>query len=346
MSDRTDKKSTGTYVLNVCLVLAGVLIAVMAAEGIVRVFFPHTRDHVVPAGLFKFDNDLGWKLSRNVKFVHRTRYFDVAYETNQFGFRDRQRTRERTQGTYRILFFGDSHIFGWGIERDRRFSDLMESDGGNLEILNLAVPGYGLDQQVVSYFLNGKSFDANEIVFFVSPNTLWRMDTNFLFSKYKPKFQLRPGGELDLEPIPKGKNSLLSAVYSVLSPLYLPYFIQKRMGQIRRLTDRQKRAPPPTRSRRAIPGALPFAGIGQLATAVLRKAKREAERRNQKLSIFTNLGKKLAEELWAFCRAEGISLYTTLPKGDDERFGRHDRHWNVQTNKNLALEMLGKISVR
>jgi len=330
-------KKFRTYALNVGLVLAGLLVALALAEGFVRVFYPHSRDHVVPSGLFAFDNDLGWRMTGNGTFVHRSRYFEVAYRTNQSGYRDRPRQRETTPGKYRILLYGDSQIFGWGVEQSKRMSDLLEIDIENLEFLNLAVPGYGLDQQVLSYLLDGKSFEADEVLFYVSPNTLLRMRKNFMYSKYKPQFKILPGDKLEVVPIPKRNNAVLGVIYNTLSPFYLPYFVQRKLARIRSSADMPKQ-----HSKR---NEQSNSGIGQLDKLVLRKAKRRAGQRNQKLSIIANLNGESEAALKEFCRSEGISFYAIAPRRDTGRFGPHDPHWNVKGNMIFASEMMRMITV-
>jgi len=339
MPERTAKrsKSAKTYALNVCLVLASVVVAVIVAEVCVRFFYPYTRDHVVPAGLFRLNTDLGWSLTSNAMRVHRTRYFETAYETNRFGYRDKPRGRERTPGTYRILLYGDSQIFGWGVELGKRMSDLLEQDIENLEVWNLAVPGYGLDQQIVSYHLDGGSFDADEVLLFVSAKTLWRMRKSFLYAKYKPQFYIGSEGTLEILPIPEGRNAALSAIYRTISPLYLPYFLQRKLSQLRSSADMRKPGPNAKRS----------LGVefGQLERRVLRKAKTTAESRNQKLSIIANLNESLMKALKQFCRAEGIAVYGIASRSGAERFGPHDWHWNVAGNKNMAAEIQAMITL-
>ena len=47
--------------------------------------------------------------------IHHSRYFDVTYSINALGLRDGPRTIVKHLGTDRILLYGDSVIFGWGI---------------------------------------------------------------------------------------------------------------------------------------------------------------------------------------------------------------------------------------
>jgi hypothetical protein len=163
-------KAIKKHLSQFCLVLAGCCIALLLAEGFVRVFYPYSRDHVIPGGLFEIDNYLGWKLQAGKNAIHHSRYFDVVYSINALGYRDKPRNPSKDENIYRILLYGDSQVFGWGVPEDQRFSNVVEDQKQSLEIWNLAVPGYGVDQQILSYEKRGKSFSADEVIFFFWQN--------------------------------------------------------------------------------------------------------------------------------------------------------------------------------
>jgi hypothetical protein len=317
------------YFVNFCLVLASIAVSLVLAEGFVRVFYSHVKDHVTPAGLFQIDDRLGWKLTSGGSFVHSSRYFEVDYTINRFGFRDRQREASNDGRRHRIVIFGDSQIFGWGVAGDKRFSALMESEGKNLEVLNLAVPGYGIDQQFLSYTEDAQVFEPDEAIIFVSPSTLGRMKTGYIYSKYKPRFTVEPDGALRLIPVPDTGNDLQRIFYKLLSPLYLPYFVDRIFTQVRasRKSDDEG-------------GAAPKLTFGDLEKAVLRRAKQFALDKNQKLSVLVNLNEELSNEVRKFCRREGISFYETSARGKEYQLGEFDPHWSARANELIAREIL------
>jgi lysophospholipase L1-like esterase len=68
---------------------------------------------------------------------------DVVYEIDAAGFRDADRERPEPAGASRILVFGDSIAFGWGVPLEASFPRRVEAlipDGW--QVLNLAVNGY------------------------------------------------------------------------------------------------------------------------------------------------------------------------------------------------------------
>jgi hypothetical protein len=96
-------KSMRKHISNLFLLLISCCVALLLAEVLVRIFDPHARDSVIPGRLFTIDDDLGWKFHPKKSARHRTRYFDVVYDINSFGFRDRPRETAKDSSTHRIL---------------------------------------------------------------------------------------------------------------------------------------------------------------------------------------------------------------------------------------------------
>ena len=69
--------------------------------------------------------------------------------SNSLGFRSDEITTIKDKNTYRILIFGDSSSFGWGVDQDRMFSALLKNElaaaanqvGKKIEVGNFAIPG-------------------------------------------------------------------------------------------------------------------------------------------------------------------------------------------------------------
>jgi hypothetical protein len=84
-------------------------------------------------------------------------------------------------------------------------TDIVESSRKGWEVWNLAVPGYRLDQQILSYEQTDEHFHADEVVFFLSRATLRRSRTSYIYAKYKPLFEPDGGGGLKLAFLPRGR---------------------------------------------------------------------------------------------------------------------------------------------
>ena len=314
-------------------------VAVGLAEGMVRIFAPHIRDGAVPGGMFEIDPYLGWRLKPAIERRHHTRSFDVVYSINSLGFRDPARTIARATGNRRVLFFGDSYIFGWGVAQDQRASSLVEAASPSTEVWNMAVPGYGLDQEVLSYELNPGLRNATDVIFHVSTYTLSRTQTSFIFKKNKPRFVFDSAGQLEQVPIRESSSARVSVVYRILSPLYLPYFVDE---QIKRLKGRDS-----VRARARDESFPVEPGIVRLEKALLLKARAIADDRNQRMFVLASLPEPSAKELKDFCDRNRITLvmvpWAVTPPS--LVLGKYDGHWNSSAHRLVAAPLVAQLRV-
>ena len=308
------------------IVLFGAGIALFSAETWVRVFHPEARDHAVPSGLIRMDADLGWSLTPGAEGIHRSRHFTVTYVINSLGFRDEPRDVARAAGVWRILLYGDSQVFGWGIPLKERFSNRLEND--RRQVWNLAVPGYGLDQEMLAYRRDGRELRADEVVFYVSSVTLNRLTKSYVYKKYKPRLRLDVNGGLILEPIPKAGLGATDVLYRVLSPLYLPYFLERRFA------GQQDELSAPT-----------DLNFSDLAKRLLLEAQSDATRTHQPMTVLSNLPPAVRGQLRAFCTQHGMGLLEIALEGRSEplKLGDDDPHWNERANRIVAQQLSSQL---
>ncbi len=106
--------------------------------------------------------------------------FRVHYKINKFGMRDKEYSLEKPRDKTRIVAMGDSFTFGEGVPYGRRFSDILEAEGSDTEVLNLGVPGYGLDQTLQMFHFHGRHFEPDAVLIFMHKPLFQR--------KHVPKF--------------------------------------------------------------------------------------------------------------------------------------------------------------
>lgn len=328
--------------IKLALLSGGCVVGFLCAEAAVRIFFPHARDHVVPAGLFRIDENLGWVLVPQQAGIHRSRDFEVEYRSNELGFRDPDRDVRRTPGTYRILVYGDSQVFGWGLPATQRFTNLLESRIESTEIWNLGVPGYGLGQQVVAYETAGVHCSADEVCFFVDSSTLFRIPAETIYRKPKPRFRLDVAGNLQLDPVDAKSSLVAGTLYPLLSPFHLPYFIDRRLQIVR-----QSRARNTPSSLRAGPS------FDDLARKILLRAKKRADSLGQRACILagpfdaSSSSQRNVEmsEVRAFADQSGLALLEIRvdPLNENLIFWLHDRHWNRQANERIGEQLYNQL---
>jgi hypothetical protein len=101
----------------------------------------------------RYDPLLGWVNKedyRDVVRVEEGNSFSVTH--NSRGMRDRERQAGRPPGIgKRILAFGDSFVWGFGVADDEVFTRAMERMDTTLDVLNFGVSGYGTDQDIPAW---------------------------------------------------------------------------------------------------------------------------------------------------------------------------------------------------
>lgn len=203
--------------------LTGILVVLALLEIAVRLLLPAPIDLLQLSefveserGKFaQYDQTLGWTGKPDV--TGDFQWVDTSHQVvqNRYGFRG----TEHQQGTSerrRILVLGDSFVWGFGVEEDEIFTSVMEqSAGGNLEVVNCGVSGYGNDQEYLLWKEHGWKWQPDEVVLVITPYT--DIVDNLFPTRYgyaKPRFlpQLAPEGQtggppvwkLDNVPVPRG----------------------------------------------------------------------------------------------------------------------------------------------
>jgi hypothetical protein len=129
---------------------------------------------------------------------------EIEIHTNSAGFRGaREYALKKPAGIYRILVLGDSFPFGFGVADSDAFPAVLESRDKTLEVINLSVPGYGIDQMLMAWRTIGAFYEADSVLIGVFPEDFWRATRSFADSGHaKPYFTLSAKKELQLHNVP------------------------------------------------------------------------------------------------------------------------------------------------
>jgi hypothetical protein len=176
-----------------------------------RVFWhmlDRTWGFVVPQQIGRLDPELGWSLKPGAEAWSKATGLKVKYAINSLGYRGPEVSREKPQGTFRIVVLGDSHAFGFGIPEGQRFSNLLQGYFKNLEVVNLAVSGYGLDQMLLRLKRDGFPLKPDLVICYVPHFGDFRHMTDKLWGLGKPRFLDKDGG-LSLVNCPVANNQPL-----------------------------------------------------------------------------------------------------------------------------------------
>jgi lysophospholipase L1-like esterase len=151
----------------------------------------------------RLDPDLGWSGRPGATGRVTDGKLDYAVELNSQGFRDPERTLAKPPGTKRVLALGDSVTWGWGVEFGQRFTDLLEQRlGPGVEVLNLACPGYGTDQQYWTLIDRGLAYDPDLVLVCFIANDVPEAKQNERYDMRKPRFVRADDGKWRVEGRP------------------------------------------------------------------------------------------------------------------------------------------------
>ena len=123
--------------------------------------------------------------------------YDWENHINSLGFRGRECTVQKAPDTKRIIFLGDSVVYGYGLNEEETLPRQLERDynrnGQKVEVLNLGVSGYETQQAVeffkeiglkfkpdivvMGYTLNDSRYASMELDFF-NDHAAWKVNTD------------------------------------------------------------------------------------------------------------------------------------------------------------------------
>jgi hypothetical protein len=138
-------KAAGNWLLSFATV-ALLALGLLAAELILRVVNPgYLQELYAEESSNVYSETYGWRPRAGFKGTEDGRRLTI----NRRGYRGPEHPYERTPGRTRVVIVGDSISFGEGVDDERTFSALLESRSSKLEVVNLAVGGYGTDQELI-----------------------------------------------------------------------------------------------------------------------------------------------------------------------------------------------------
>ncbi len=184
----TIRKKIGFII--VCIILG---LSVIEFTTRVAILFNHTLEPMVPLGIGRFDERFGWSLrpfSRGTS--HRTGY-KIAYRINSQGLRDDETPYEKPENVFRIVLMGDSNTFGYGVPIEKHFSVLLEGYFRNVEVINMGVSGFGVDQELLFLREEGFRYQPDIVMAYVPHYADNRHLHTKRFGREKPRFTFETG---------------------------------------------------------------------------------------------------------------------------------------------------------
>jgi lysophospholipase L1-like esterase len=150
----------------------------------------------------RFDPELGWfnREGSRARIAGRGGAYTVTI--NAQGLRGPERGYAKPSGTLRVLLLGDSTGWGWGVGDEEGFARQVEQRlGPHVEVINLSVPGYSTDQELLALEREGVRYAPDLVLLALVLNDLVGNNHPEFHGMQKPFFDVRDG-ELALSNVP------------------------------------------------------------------------------------------------------------------------------------------------
>lgn len=301
-----------------------------------------------------YDSLLGWKHLPNQEGRLIMRDFDIHIKINGRGLRDQPNSYQRQEGVYRIVVLGDSFTWGFGVEQEQIFTEVIEKSQDNLKVINMGVSGYSTDQEYLFLKEEGLKYNPQLILLMFFENDIYENTLAINYFIYpKPKFSI-VNGQLVLTNRPLPQVSPLRKVHYFLRTHLITYDSLVRVLEY-------NPAKPIKFSRELASGIMlwlsgkekenPF----ELTWAILSEIRALSEASGAQLVVVKiathdqalEFDKTEPDELAEYCRTQNIP-FLDLAAPFQDYLGSHseqslqlpnDRHWNENAHK-LAAETI------
>ncbi len=164
-SDMADKNKKIGFVLAVIKALFGCFYVFFAAELFLRIFSPEPiLPRYVTAGADNIRTNVPDK-----SYWHKTPEYRINIRTNSKGIRsDCEISYEKPRGVKRIVVLGDSFAMGYGVSLEdtflRKMREGLESKGKKVEIVNMAVSGFGNAEELIKLKNEGVLYEPDLVI--------------------------------------------------------------------------------------------------------------------------------------------------------------------------------------
>lgn len=160
------------------LIIGGSLVALVVAEGLVRMF------GLAPS----VSNQTGWLVEdpylpyrprpgSTISGRSTTDEYDFHHVHNSRGFRDTEHEIEKPAGVFRILGLGDSFTVGWGAPYEETYlrrleKKLLDRTGGNrpVEVIKCGINGYFAESEKLLLKHYGMAYSPDVVIVGFVPN--------------------------------------------------------------------------------------------------------------------------------------------------------------------------------
>lgn len=177
---------------------AAVLVLLLMFEGAASTYYAFRNAFDAPPvaeSLYtEYDRDLGWVSLPN---IYRPNMYGSGkfLKTNSQRFRnDVDFTKRVPPGKTRLICSGDSFTFGFGVDNEHTWPQLLAAQASNIETVNMGQGGYGASQAYLWYKRDGVALDYDiQILALIYPD-LYRMQHSSFNGYGKPVLSVENDG--------------------------------------------------------------------------------------------------------------------------------------------------------
>jgi hypothetical protein len=304
-------------------------------------------------GLWVYDETKGWSHAPSTQaesFFGGPDRGEVRI--NSLGLRGEEIQPESS--ATRVLVFGDSYVFGVGVDEDGLLTTHLERllephFPHGVEVVNMGISGYSTDQELLLLKELGAALTPEIVILVVCDNDYVANTENFAWRRYyKPYFDVDDGGVLHLRNVPVPELTRLQRIKLWLGQESNVWnFVRSResenlvVGAFIEMFQVDVSRPPrrPYKTTRAIVKAFADEATGLGAWFLVTST----GRRGENPDLFDSLSRFLSEE-----RIHHLDLLPVLQEAREREPNRlwdfnHDTHWNRDAHELAARSIFDYI---
>jgi len=152
-------------------------------------FPPREINHTMHGNTSQYDQILGWRGIPNAGEYHVTENARVLVQHNRFGFRDIA-PDPRSPGKPAIVFLGDSFTWGFEVEFNEMFVNIMRQTISKYEVYNLGHKAYGTDQALLTFNSWAEQSPLHLVILMFQQTDVLDNISRIRYRKPKPVFEL------------------------------------------------------------------------------------------------------------------------------------------------------------
>lgn len=159
-----------SFLKNAAIVLGSVIVSLLLLEMTIRIVAPQD----LRFNFSQWDEYVGFMNIPGIQGVTIHQDYRMAVSINSKGLRDREIDYTKSSGTYRIGVFGDSFVFGEGVQNNETFPKLLENllnadeqlkvRDGKIEVINFGIGKTGTSHQYAFYRKEGKKYHLDLVI--------------------------------------------------------------------------------------------------------------------------------------------------------------------------------------